>query len=148
MFGTNGGIIEASRDGVGEGDLPVRILQHVRECSLQHARNTALKTGSVLSQCSAAAAGFHADKPYLAVGNEFVECADGVRSATYRGDDNRWQLAFLLQNLLLHLNADAAMEVAHHGGVGMRAESAAEEIVGGTDVGDPVAHGLADGVFQ
>src|ERR1019366_10504533 len=127
MLGTNGGIIEARRDGVGEGDLAVRILQHVRECSLQHARRTALKAGRVLAQCSAATAGFHADKPHLAVGNEFVECADGVRSATYAGDDDRWQPAFLLQNLLLHLDADAAMEVAHHGGIGMRSESAAEE---------------------
>ena len=30
----------------------------------------------------------------------------------------------------------------------MRAECAAEEVVGGADVGDPVAHGLADGVFE
>ncbi len=30
----------------------------------------------------------------------------------------------------------------------MRAESAAEQVIGGADVGDPVAHGLADGVFQ
>ena len=58
------------------------------------------------------------------------------------------QAAFLLENLLLHLDADAAMEVAHHGRVRMRAESAAEQVVGGADVGDPVAHGLADGVFQ
>src|SRR5665213_4611451 len=148
MLGTDGSIIEAGGDGMGKGDLAVRILQHVREGSLQHARKPALKAGRVLAKRSAATAGVHADKADLAVGNEFVECADGVRSATYTGDDNRWQLAFLLQNLLLHLNADAAMEVAHHGGVGMRAESAAEEIVGGTDVGDPVAHGLADGVFQ
>ena len=30
----------------------------------------------------------------------------------------------------------------------MRAERAAEQIVGGADVGDPVAHGFADGVLQ
>ena len=41
-----------------------------------------------------------------------------------------------------------AMEVAHHGGIRMRAESAAEQVVSGADVGDPVAHGFADGVFQ
>ena len=46
------------------------------------------------------------------------------------------------------LAADDAVEVAHHGGVGMRAEDAAEEVVGGADVGDPVAHGLVDGVLQ
>src|ERR1017187_3420396 len=135
MLGTDGGIVEAGGDGVGKGDLTVRILQHVRECSLQPARRTALKAGRVLAKLLSAAAGFHADKAHLAVGNEFVECADGVRSPAYAGDDDRWQPAFLLQNLLLHLDADAAMEVAHHGGIGMRAESAAEEIVGGTDVG-------------
>ena len=40
------------------------------------------------------------------------------------------------------------MEVADHGGVGMGSERAAQQIMRGADVGDPVAHGFADGVFQ
>ena len=57
-------------------------------------------------------------------------------------------LAFGFQNLLARLFADDAVEVAHHGGIRMRAEDAAEQVVRGADVGDPVAHGLVDGVFE
>ena len=58
------------------------------------------------------------------------------------------QAVFLLENLRAGFAADDAMEVADHGGVGVRAEDAAEEVVGGADVGDPVAHGFVDGVFE
>ena len=51
------------------------------------------------------------------------------------------------QNLARFVS-DHAMEVAHHGRIGMRAERRAQQIVRGRDVGDPIAHGLADGVFQ
>ena len=43
---------------------------------------------------------------------------------------------------------DAAMKIAHHGRIGMRAERAAQQIMSCPDVGDPVAHGLADRVLQ
>src|SRR4051794_20990643 len=40
------------------------------------------------------------------------------------------------------------MEVAHHGGIRMRAENAAEHVMGVANVGNPVAHSLVDGVFE
>src|SRR5215469_2729891 len=64
------------------------------------------------------------------------------------GENSFRQLALRLKNLPPGLFADDAVEVADHGGIRMRAEDAAEQIVGGADVGDPVAHGLVDGVFE
>ena len=46
------------------------------------------------------------------------------------------------------LFAGDAMEVAHHGGVRMRAEHAAQQVVRGAHIGDPVAHGFVDGVLS
>ena len=57
-------------------------------------------------------------------------------------------LRFGFQNLLARLFADDAVEVAHHRGIRMRAEDAAEQVMRGADVGDPVAHGFVDGVFE
>ena len=55
---------------------------------------------------------------------------------------------FGLQDLLAGFLADDAMEVAHHRRVRMRSQHAAQQVVRGADVGDPVAHGFVDGVLQ
>ena len=52
------------------------------------------------------------------------------------------------ENLAAGFAADHFVKVAHHGGIGMRAEYAAQQVMGGVHVCDPVAHGLVDGVFQ
>ena len=56
--------------------------------------------------------------------------------------------AFLLQDLATNLFAGDAVKIAHHGGIGMRAEHAAQQVVRGAHVRDPVAHGFVDGVLQ
>ena len=58
------------------------------------------------------------------------------------------KLAFRLQNLRPGFASDHFVEVAHHRRIGMRAQHAAQQIMRGADIGDPVAHGLVDGVFQ
>ena len=77
-----------------------------------------------------------------------VEDADGVAAAADAGDDGVGQAAFGFEDLVAGFEADDAVEVADHGGIGMRAEGGAEQVVGVGDVGDPVAHGFADGVFE
>ena len=84
-----------------ERDLAVLVLQDVRIGALQNARRAAPEAGRVLAQRRAAAAGLDADEPHLAVGEELIERADGVRPAADAGDDGRGQPAFLLEDLLL-----------------------------------------------
>src|SRR5208283_1648765 len=98
-------------------NLPILILQHIRERALQHPRRSAAEAHRMLTQLGAAPTGLHANKAHLAVRNELIEGANGVRPAAYAGNHSRRQPAFLLENLLLHLAADAAMEIPHHGWV-------------------------------
>ena len=107
-----------------------------------------LEARGVFAQLCAAAAGFHADQFNFLVLDKFVEDADGIRAAADAGDDRGGQLAFGLENLRAGFAPDHFVKVAHHGGIGMRAEHAAQQVVRGTDVGHPVAHGFVDGVFQ
>src|SRR5258708_3282162 len=102
----------------------------------------------MVGESGAASAGFNADQTDLLVGDKFPEDADGVRSAAHAGDDGRRQFAFRLQNLRAGFAPDHGMEIADHGGIRMRAERAAQQVVRGPHVGDPVAYGFIDGVFQ
>ncbi len=77
-----------------------------------------------------------------------MEQADGVGAAADAGDGVVRQAAFALQHLGPGFAADDGLEVAHHGREGVRAHDAADEVVGGRDVGDPVAHGLVDRVLE
>ncbi len=102
----------------------------------------------MFAEGGAAAAGFDADELDVGVGEELVEGSDGVGAAAYAGDDGGGELALGFEDLFAGFAADDAVEVADHGGVGVGSEGAAEDVVGGADVGDPVAHGLVDGVLE
>ena len=102
----------------------------------------------MLAEGVAAASGFDADELDAGVVEEGVEDADGVGASADAGDDGGGKFGFGFQNLLARLFADDAVEVAHHGGIRMRAQHAAQQVMRGANVGDPVAHGLVDGVFQ
>ena len=65
----------------------------------------------------------------LGIADELVEDADSVGAPADAGDDGGGQLAFGLQNLLARLFADDAVEVAHHGGIRMRAQHAAQQVM-------------------
>ena len=77
-----------------------------------------------------------------------MKSADGVGAAAYAGDHRIRQAAFARQHLRARLVADDALELAHHGGIGMRAERGAEQIIGVAHIGDPVAQGFVDGILQ
>src|ERR1039458_3838761 len=57
------------------------------------------------------------------------------------------QAFFLCQYLPARFVADDTLEIPHHHRVRMRAIDGAEDVMRGTDVGDPVAPGLVDGFF-
>ena len=96
----------------------------------------------------AVAAGLDAVDRDLAVVEEGVEQADGVRAAADRRDQRVGQPALGLHDLLAHLVADHRLEVAHQRRIGMRAGGGADQVIGGLDVGDPVAERLVHGVLQ
>src|SRR5207244_6271004 len=107
---------------MGGRDLPIRILQHVRVCSLQDSRRSAAKTRRVLAQLLTATAGLYSNQPNFLVLDEVVEDPDRIRATAYAGDDCSRQLPFRFQDLCPRLASDYAMKVPHHGGIGVRAQ--------------------------
>ena len=154
VFGADGWIVEAGGDGVRGGDLAVFGLQDVGVGALENAGARSSKAlvggqaGSVFAQFVAAAAGFDANHSDGFVLEEFVEQADSVGAAADAGEKMRGQAIFGGENLRSGFAADAGVKIADHGRIRMRAEDRAEKIVRGADVGNPVAHGLVDGIFE
>src|SRR5450631_300089 len=148
MLGADRRVVQTGGDRVRGRDLTRSVLQDVRISSLQNARRTAAETSRVLAQSFAESAGFHSDEFDFFVFEEVVENADGIRSSADAGDDGVGKFAFGFADLDACFASDDAMEVAHHGRIRMRAEHAAEQIVCRAHVGDPVAHGFVDGVFE
>ena len=78
-----------------------------------------------------------------------MEQAHGVGAAADRRDQRVRQAAVLgLGELLARLIADDRLEVAHHGGIGMRAGDGADDVEGVGDIGDPVAQRLVHRILQ
>ena len=102
----------------------------------------------MFTELAAAAAGFNADHFYGRIAQKLVEEADGVRTAADAGEKMRRQTFFSGEDLIAGFAADHGLKIADHRGIRMRAENGAEQIVRVADVGDPVAHGFVDGVFQ
>src|SRR5436190_3224420 len=102
----------------------------------------------MIAQFLAAAAGFNADQLYFFVSDEIVKDPDRIRPTTDAGNYGSWKFPFRLHNLRASLTADDFMEVADHRRIGMRAEHAAQQVMRRADVGDPVAHGFVDCIFQ
>src|ERR1035438_1239524 len=129
-------------------DLAGLVLQHIRKSSLQNARRSAAEARRMLAQRFAAASSLYADQLYFLVLDEVVEDANRVRPSADAGDDGFRQFAFGFENLDASFASNDAVEVAHHGRIGMRSKHAAQQVMRGADVGDPVPHGFVDGVFQ
>src|SRR5208282_6525018 len=77
-----------------------------------------------------------------------IEDADGVRPSANAGDDGVGKFTFGLADLGAGFASNDAMKVAHHGRIRMRSKHAAKQVMGGANVGDPVAHGFVDRVFE
>ena len=102
----------------------------------------------MFAECIAASAGFDANHFYGLIFQEFMKEADGVRAATNAREKMRGQTLFRSKDLCAGFAANAGMKIAHHRRIRMRAKNGTEKVVRSTDVGDPVAHGFIDGVFQ
>ena len=94
------------------------------------------------------AASFHADQADSGIVQEGVEQAHGVRSTANACDRGVGQTALRFLELNLGFLADHRLKVAHHHGIGVRTSNRADEIIGVSDVSDPVAHRLVHGILQ
>jgi len=71
-----------------------------------------------------------------------------MAAAAHAGDDGVRQAVLGVQDLLARFDADTAMKIANHHGIRMRAKRGTQQVMGGRNVGHPIPHGFADGVFQ
>jgi hypothetical protein len=148
VLGADGGVVESGTHRVGELDLAVVVGEEPGFGALEDAEFTALEAGGVALGDDSVASGFDADEADLGVIDKRVEESHGVGPAADAGDEKVGKAAFFLKNLLAGLEADDAVEVAHHHGKGVGSEGGAEDVVGVVDGGDPVAHGFVDGFLE
>src|SRR5271168_5248555 len=91
---------------------------------------------------------FDADHANRGIAEKCVEQADGVRATTDAGEKSGGEETLGGEDLLARLAADYGLKIADHLRVRVSAEDGAEQVVRGADVGDPIAHGFVDGVFE
>ena len=149
VLGADAGIIEPGRDGVAFEDLSVVVLKQIGAVAVEHARTAAVHRSRVaVGDVEPVARRLDAVDLHAGVVQERMEQADGVGAAADAGHQRIGKTAFALQHLLAGFVADHRLEVAHHGRVRVRTGRRADQIVGGVDVGDPVAQGLVHGVLE
>src|SRR5947209_10956864 len=148
MLRPNGWIIQASGNGVCVGNLAMSILQDVRVCPLQYARRATTKARSMIAKLVAASSSLNANQFYPLITDEFVKDANSVGSTADAGNHSGGQPPFSFQDLRARLTSYNGVEIPHHGGIRMSAQHASQQIMRGTDIGDPVAHGLIDCIFE
>ena len=142
------GVVEPGGHAVRLLDLAVGVLHDVRHRAVEHADAAAADGRGVPAGLDPIAGGLDADQPDVFVGDEGVELADGVGASADAGGDRVGEAPGFGEHLLAGLAPDDRLEVAHHHRVGVGADGAADDVVGVADVGDPVAYGFADGLFQ
>ena len=148
MFGADARIVEAGRDRMRFGDLPVLVHQKIGAVAMQHAGPAAGDRGRMLAGCQAVARRLDAIDLDVLVVEEGMEQAHRIGAAADRRNEGIGQAAFALEHLLLRLIADDALEVAHHLRIGMWARHRADAIEGVLDIGDPVAQGFVERILQ
>src|SRR4051794_39721424 len=149
VLGSRPGVVEAGRDGVRLGDLTVLVLHDGGERPVQHARPAAHgERRAVASRLDALAGGLDADEPHVRVVDERGERPHRVGAAPDTRDDAVRQPSRALQERCARLVADDALQVAHERGVRRGPDDRADDVVGGRDVGDPVADRLRRRLLQ
>ena len=119
-------------------------MQDIRLTALQHTQFTPFKPSSVISSRDASTTGFDADHAHRFVFQKIEAEPDRVGAAAHTGDHLVRQTAFAFEQLFLRLLPNHAVEIAHHHRIRVRAQGGSQNIMRGTDIRHPVAHGFVD----
>src|SRR5438132_11547043 len=133
---------------MGGRDLSMIVLKDIRVGALQNAGRAASEACGMVAQGCPSSTSLDSDQLDLLVLQELVKDTNGVGAAADTGDHCGWKLAFSFKNLRAGLAANHGMKIAHHGGIRMSAQNAAEQVMGVADIGDPITHGFVDGVLE
>ena len=115
---------------------------------MKHAEFASLETSGVFALFDAVTTGFDTDHLHIFVIEKRMEQPDGVGTATDAGDKQIGKTLFAFHDLGTGFDSDDAMKVAHHHGVGMRAQGTAKNVMSVAHVGDPVAKRFVNGFLQ
>ena len=154
MLGADAGIVQSSADAVGLGDLTVVVLQHIGAVAVQHARAAALQRGRVAARVDAFTGCLHTNQAGGLMGDVGMKYSHGIAAAAHAGQHGiglRSAAALPGQHIgHLHqaLLPNNTLKIAHHHGVGVRPGHRAYDVEGVVDIGDPIAHGLIERVFE
>ena len=141
-------VIKTGGNGVHWRDLPVFVLAKVAFHAVEDAEASRCDGRGGLGRVGSATCGFASDELHRRVVDEMVEGSDGVASAADAGEHGVGQAAFLLLQLLFYFAADDGLEIAHHGGEGVRAHDRPQAIMRVVDAAGPFAERFVDGVFE
>ena len=154
VFRPDAGVVQAGADAVGERNLAVGVLEDIALGALEDAQAAQFRVGEargMFAAGDAAPARLDADQAHIFVGQERMKDADRVAPAAHAGHHHIRQPprpGGWIHHLLQAFPPDDTLEIAHHGWVGMGTQCAAKQVMGRAHVGDPVADGVVDGVFQ
>mmetsp|Transcript_35971 Transcript_35971/g.69870 ORF Transcript_35971/g.69870 Transcript_35971/m.69870 type:complete len:355 (+) Transcript_35971:226-1290(+) len=145
---SNTGVVETRGNAVSFGDLARFLLQEIGPCAVKNSGDTLRKCGGVRIRVHAITTRFNANQTHTLIIREWMEHANGIRSAANARNDSIRKLTGLLKHLSPRFSADDGLEVSHDGREGVRADRGTNEVVRSADVGDPVSHSFVDCVLQ
>ena len=95
------------------------------------------------------ASGFHANETRFLEGDVRIKDAHGVAATTYASNDRIGLRALVHSGHLSNaLFTDHTLEITHHHRIGVRTRNRANDVEGIFYIGDPIAQGFVQRVFQ
>ena len=148
VLGADARVVEAGGDGVCLLKLPVLRLQHQAAHAVIHADPARRDRGGVPVGVHAVPGRLDTHEAHALVRDEAREDAHGVAPAADARHHRVWESPLDVKDLRAALVADDPMEFTDHGGIGIGAHHASDEVVRVLDVRDPVPERLVDRVLE
>ena len=92
--------------------------------------------------------GFHADHLHVGIFYERIKQPHAIAATSHTGHEAVWQPFFQRKNLFAGFPTNHGLKIPNHHGVWMSTKDRAEQIMGRPNIGRPVTHGLANGIFE
>ena len=128
--------------------LPGGVLEEVAERAVQDAGRAPSQGCRVAAAVEPFPGGLDADQLDVRIIEESREDAHRVRSAADARHDRARQASGPLEHLCACLTANDRLKFLHHAWIGGRTHDRPDDVMAGSDVGDPVADGFRRGVLE